>query len=104
MAQGFTNEQPLDTDGTLSANSDYIAPSEKAVRTYIGINSVPYTGANANVDLGTHSLTAGDVVESLVNQVDISIPDNYCMLVSGVYEISVGTVVDIGNNGLLDIL
>ena len=31
--QGFTKEQPLDTDPNLTANSDYIAPSQSAVKT-----------------------------------------------------------------------
>ena len=34
MSQQFTKSQPLDTDGTLAANSDYFAASQKAVKTY----------------------------------------------------------------------
>lgn len=32
--QGFTKDIPIDNDGTLSANSDFIVPSQKAVKTY----------------------------------------------------------------------
>ena len=35
MSQGFTKNIPIDTDGTLSANSDFIVPSQKAVKTYV---------------------------------------------------------------------
>jgi hypothetical protein len=39
MAQGYTNGLPLDTDGTLSANSDSIVASQKAVKTYVDAHS-----------------------------------------------------------------
>lgn len=35
MSQGFTKGTPIDTDGTLSLNSDIVVPSQKAVRTYV---------------------------------------------------------------------
>ena len=35
MAQGFTKGVPIDTDSTLSADSDLLVPSQKAVKTYI---------------------------------------------------------------------
>jgi hypothetical protein len=35
MSQGYTKSNPIDTDGTLSANSDFLLPSQKAVKTYI---------------------------------------------------------------------
>ena len=61
--QGFTTPQVLDTDGTLAANSDYIAPSEKAVKTYIDAHDLSAadlaeTAAWANGGTGTH--TASD--------------------------------------------
>ena len=34
MSQGFTRGIPIDTDGTLSANSDFLVSSQKAVKTY----------------------------------------------------------------------
>jgi hypothetical protein len=39
MAQGYTKGIPISTDGTLSANSDLIVPSQKAVKTYVDANS-----------------------------------------------------------------
>ena len=39
MAQGYTKGIPLSTDGTLSANSDLIVPSQKAIKTYVDANS-----------------------------------------------------------------
>jgi hypothetical protein len=39
MAQGYTKGLPLDIDGTLSANSDAIVPSQKAVKAYVDANS-----------------------------------------------------------------
>jgi hypothetical protein len=35
MSQGYTKSNPIDTDGTLSANSDFLLPSQKAVKTYV---------------------------------------------------------------------
>jgi hypothetical protein len=35
MSQSFTSEQLLDTDVTLSFNSDYLAASQKATKTYV---------------------------------------------------------------------
>ena len=35
MSQSFTKSTPLDTDASLSTNSDYIAPSQKAVKAYV---------------------------------------------------------------------
>lgn len=35
MAQGWTKEQPVDTDPTLADDADYIAPSQSAVKAYV---------------------------------------------------------------------
>lgn len=35
MSQGYTSGIPISTDGTLSANSDGLIPSQKAVKTYV---------------------------------------------------------------------
>ena len=35
MSQGSAYGIPIDTDGTLSANSDFLIPSQKAVKTYV---------------------------------------------------------------------
>ena len=35
MSQGFTKGVPIDTDATLSANSNLLVPSQYAVRTYV---------------------------------------------------------------------
>jgi hypothetical protein len=43
MSQGFTKGTPIDTDPTLSLNSDIVVPSQKAVKSYIssiGIDSL----------------------------------------------------------------
>lgn len=39
MAHGYTKGIPISTDGTLSANSDLIIPSQKAVKTYVDANA-----------------------------------------------------------------
>ena len=39
MAQGYTKGIPISTDGTLSADSDLIIPSQKAVKTYVDAHS-----------------------------------------------------------------
>lgn len=35
MSHGFSTEQPLDTDVSLSFDSDYIAASQHAVKTFV---------------------------------------------------------------------
>lgn len=35
MSQGYTKGIPIDVDGTFSANSDGLIPSQKAVKTYV---------------------------------------------------------------------
>ena len=38
MSQGFTRGIPIDNDASLSANSDFIISSQKAVKTYVDTN------------------------------------------------------------------
>ena len=64
MTQGYTTNQVLDTDVTLAANSDYIAPSEKAVKTYIDardLSASDLAEAVAFLNGGTGTHTAMDV-------------------------------------------
>lgn len=51
MAQGFSKSQPLDTDVTLSSNSDYISASQKAVKSYVDSNA--FTDEKAQDAVGT---------------------------------------------------
>ena len=44
MAQGFTSDIPISTDGTLSANSDGLVVSEKAIKTYADTKNPLATG------------------------------------------------------------
>ena len=52
MSQGFTRGVPIDTDPTLSLDSDLVVPSQKAVKTYVD------TGLNTKQDTITLT-TAG---------------------------------------------
>jgi hypothetical protein len=47
MSQGFTKGVPIDTDVTLSANSNLLVPSQLAVRTYVTnqISVIPNSGS-----------------------------------------------------------
>jgi len=59
MAQGFSKEQPLDTDVTLGTGSNYIAPSQGAVQTFVNnrisaVNAVDLTDGG-NTTLHTHN-------------------------------------------------
>lgn len=49
MAQGFTKGVPIDTDATLSANSNLLVPSQYAVRTYVTsqIAAIPNAGSGS---------------------------------------------------------
>ena len=57
MSQGFTKDIPIDTDGTLSANSDFVVPSQKAVKTYVDTEI-------ASIVTGLSDGDYGDVVVS----------------------------------------
>jgi len=51
MAQGTTKGVPIDTDPSLSANSDLLVPSQKAIKTYVDSNaSVGHTIQDAGVN------------------------------------------------------
>ena len=69
MAQGYTKGIPLSTDGTLSANSDLIVPSQKAVKAYVDANS---GGGGGSGGTTTNALTinnsgSGDVSGTTFN-------------------------------------
>lgn len=49
MSQGFTSGIPIDTDGTLSANSDFLVPSQKAVKTYVDTEIAAVSGGVSTV-------------------------------------------------------
>lgn len=60
MAQGTTKGVPIDTDPTLSANSDLLVPSQKAVKTYAqplinGTGFVKATGTTISFDNSTYT-------------------------------------------------
>jgi len=58
MSQGFTKGTPIDTDGTLSLNSDIVVPSQKAVKTYVD------TGLSTKVPT-TRTLTINGTAQDL---------------------------------------
>lgn len=47
MSQGYTKGTPIDTDPTMSANSDLVTPSQAAVVTYVANNTVATVTATA---------------------------------------------------------
>lgn len=53
MAHGYTKGIPISTDGTLSANSDLVVPSQKAVKTYVDAHA----GGGGGGGTTTNSLT-----------------------------------------------
>lgn len=55
------------TDVTLSANSDTLYPTQKAVKTYVNSSSIPYTGATNNVDLYPYNISANSINGQSVN-------------------------------------
>jgi hypothetical protein len=60
MAQGYTKGIPLSTDGTLSANSDLIVPSQKAIKTYVDANSGGGGGGGTTTNAISFNSAAGD--------------------------------------------
>jgi hypothetical protein len=65
MSQGFTKGTPIDTDPTLSLNSDIVVPSQKAVKDYVdtGLN----TKQNALTLTTTGTSGAATLVGSTLN-------------------------------------
>lgn len=75
MAQGTTKGVPIDTDGTMAANSDQIVPSQKAVVTYVAaqvgggtVTSVGITDPAAGItSSGGPITTSGSITLALAN-------------------------------------
>ena len=94
MAQGTTKGVPIDTDPTLSFDSDLVVPSQKAIKTYVDNQSsslVPYTGATGAVDLATNNLTCGDAIVKkpkitveLVNALSVDFYNRYAMSIDSI--------------------
>jgi len=63
MAQGFTRGTPIDTDPTLSLNSDIVVPSQKAVKSYLSSNYQPtlVSGTNIKTINSTSLLGSGNI-------------------------------------------
>lgn len=95
MSQGYTKGIPIDTDGTLSADSDLLVPSQKAVKTYVD-NATP-SDASTTVKgvtklsvapvLASNPIAVGDNDPRLVNQAYRSIVFN---LYNGGYDLTTG--------------
>lgn len=65
MAQGYTSGVPIDTDGTLSANSDLLVPSQKATKTYVdtSIAAIPdASSVTRDINQVAHGLSVGNVI------------------------------------------
>jgi hypothetical protein len=64
MSQGFTKGTPIDTDPTLSLNSDIVVPSQKAVKSYLAANYQPTLVSATNIKTvnGNSLLGSGDLV------------------------------------------
>lgn len=80
MSQGFTKGTPIDTDPTMSLNSDIVVPSQKAVKTYVDgglsdkVNRSGDTMSGFLVLNGNPVVPLGaatkDYVDTLINGID----------------------------------
>ena len=80
MSQGFTKGTPIDTDPTLSLNSDIVVPSQKAIKTYVDgglsdkVNRSGDTMSGFLVLNGNPVVPLGaatkDYVDTLINGID----------------------------------
>jgi len=63
MSQGYTKGTPIDTDVTMSLNSDIVVPSQKAVKSYVSTNYQPtlVSGINIKTINGTSVLGSGNI-------------------------------------------
>ena len=76
MAQGTTRGVPIDTDDTLSADSDLLVPSQKAIKAYVDNNTGTVTSVAA-LTLGT---TGTDLSSTVANNtttpvITLNVPD-----------------------------
>lgn len=76
MSQGFTRGIPIDTDPTLSLNSDLVVPSQKAIKDYVD------TGLNTKQDTITLT-TTGTSGAATLSGATLNIPQ-YSGTVTGV--------------------
>ena len=59
MAQGFTRGTPIDTDPTLSLDSDLVVPSQKAVAAYVANEIAANSGVNSVGAIGPITSSGG---------------------------------------------
>jgi len=88
MSQGFTKGTPIDTDPTLSLNSDIVVPSQSAVKTYVD------TGLSTKVPT-TRTLTINGT------SFDLS-ADRSWTIAAGGSSATIGTTID-GSGGTITI-
>jgi hypothetical protein len=70
MAQGSTKGVPIDTDNTLSLNSDLVVPSQKAIKSYVDNN---FQIRN----IRRHSYTAGSPAYDYLGYSPTGVVTNY---------------------------
>jgi hypothetical protein len=58
MSQGYTKGTPIDTDPTLSANSNLVTPSQAAVVSYVA-SQIPLAGVTAVSGAAPINVTPG---------------------------------------------
>lgn len=71
MGQGYTKGTPIDTDATMSANSDLVTPSQAAVVTYVANNTV------ATVTATTPMTSTGGSTPNLAIPKATAVQDGY---------------------------
>ncbi len=124
MSQGFTRGVPIDTDPTLSLDSDLVVPSQKAIKTYVdtGLNTKQDTltlttagasgaatliGATLNIPQysggGITALTT-DVTASGTGSVAATLAASYKAGSAGVIFDGAGGVITSGTTGYAQVL
>ena len=74
MSQGFTKGTPIDTDPTLSLNSDIVVPSQSAVVAYVASQiGTPVTNVTASAPI----LSSGGLTPNISIPVATSLVDGY---------------------------
>jgi len=75
MSQGYTRGTPIDTDPTLSANSDLVAPSQAAIVAYVAAN-IPLGGVTA-VTAAAPVISSGGLTPTISMPQASAIQDGY---------------------------
>lgn len=95
MAQGSTKGIPIDTDNTLSANSNLLVPSQNAVKTYADTKQNKLKSFNRQTSSYTLVLSDADKLVEM----NVATANNLTIPLNSTVAYAVGTQIDVVQYG-----